>query len=106
MSATGRHRAVLGERDANHNEIASLYEAHMCLTFDTHAVGLGFGDIVVRIPTRRGSVLQIVEIKTDEGRLSGSQERFVGEWGVACVAQVRTPEDVRNHVRDVQERNR
>jgi len=82
------------------------YEQNMCLVADTHMVGFGFGDIVVRIPTRRGSVLQIVEIKTDEGRLEKSQERFVGEWGVACVACVRTPEDVAHHVRTIQERNR
>jgi hypothetical protein len=70
---------------------------------DTHAVGGGFGDLVVRISTQRGPVLAIVEVKTADGALRPSQARFAAEWGsvVACVC---TREDVFAHVERVRER--
>lgn len=88
----------MGERDANHADVAGWYEELMCQVFDTHILGKGFGDMVVRIPTRMGGIVQIVEVKTEDGVLSLSQERFIGEWGRGCVAIVRTREDVHVHV--------
>jgi len=61
-------------------------------------VGGGFGDLVVKIPTKRGAILQIVEVKTLDGTLRRNQERFIEEWGTSVVTVVATREDVHNHV--------
>ncbi len=98
MSA--RARAALGRTDANHREIVDTYEALLCRVIDTHAVGGGFGDIVCRIPTNRGPVVHIVEIKTADGELRPNQERFAREWGSVVVC-VRNREDVIAHVEAV-----
>jgi hypothetical protein len=99
---TGRSaiRAAMGNRDANHGDVTLWYEELYCRVHDTHAVGGGFPDLVVRIPTRRGAVVALVEVKTVDGTLRASQERFVSEWG-ACVEVVQTREDVFAHVERV-----
>jgi len=102
MSGRDAVRAARGPRDANHREVAEWYESLYCLVIDTHAVGGGFGDIVVKIPTKRGPQVAIVEVKTPDGVLRPSQERFAREWG-SCVAVVMTREDVFNHVQRVRD---
>lgn len=100
MSGKSALRAAMGNRDANHTDVTSWYRELYCLVQDTHAVGGGFGDLVVRIPTKRGAVIAVVEVKTADGTLRPSQERFIREWG-SCVAIVQTREDVHAHVERV-----
>ena len=86
--------------DGNHAEIVAAYESLYCRVQDTHKVGGGFPDIVVKISTKRGPVVALVEIKTAGGDLSKSQLRFIGEWG-SCVTVVANREDVIAHVERV-----
>jgi hypothetical protein len=100
MSGKSAMRAAMGNRDANHSEITKAYEELYCLVKDTHAVGGGYPDINVKISTKRGPVVALVEIKGADGRLSASQERFLAEWG-SCVTVVQTRDDVFAHVERV-----
>jgi hypothetical protein len=100
MSGRSAMRAAMGNRDANHGDVTGWYEDLYCKVQDTHAVGGGFPDLVVRIPTRKGGIVALVEVKTADGTLRPSQERFVAEWG-ACVEVVQTREDVFSHVERV-----
>lgn len=101
MGARAATRAALGARDANHGDVTAWYESLYCTVLDCHMVGGGMGDIFVRIPTKRGAVLQIVEVKTADGTLRPSQERFLRDWGAAVVAVVQTRADVFAHVERV-----
>lgn len=99
-----RNPAAQGNTDANHSDVTGWYEALYCRVFDTHKLGGGFGDLVVKIPTKRGAVLSIVEVKTADGKLRSNQERFLAEWGASVVEVVCTREDVFAHVQRVQGR--
>jgi hypothetical protein len=103
---TGRSaiRAAMGNRDANHADVARWYEELYCLVRDTHALGGGFPDMLVRISTRAGQVLALVEVKTADGMLRPSQETFVRLWGTGCVEVVQTRDDVFTHVERVRSR--
>jgi hypothetical protein len=90
----------MGNRDANHADVTKWYEELYCLVHDTHGLGGGFPDLVVRISTRKGHAIALVEVKTADGTLRPNQERFIGEWG-ACVAVVQTRDDVFAHVERV-----
>jgi hypothetical protein len=100
MSGHSAHRASMGNRDANHADVTEWYESLYCSVLDTHMVGGGMGDILVKIPTKRGARLAIIEIKTSAGSLRPSQERFIAEWGAVC-AVVCTRADVFAHVERV-----
>jgi len=102
MSA--RARAALGERDANHAEIAQVYRELYCKVHDTSTLGGGFPDLVVSIPTAQGPILQLVEVKTEEGALSASQERFQQDFGPVTI--VRDRDDAIAHFRAVVRRFR
>lgn len=93
-------RAAMGNRDANHADVTGWYEELYCKVQDTHAVGGGFPDLVVKVTTKRGPIPCLVEVKTVDGTLSKSQLRFIGEWG-SCVTVVQTREDVFAHVERV-----
>jgi hypothetical protein len=93
-------RAAMGNRDANHGQVTGWYEALYCLVCDTHAVGGGFPDLVVRISSKAGFIIALVEVKTTDGTLRPSQERFIRDWG-SCVEVVQTREDVFAHVERV-----
>lgn len=99
-----RNPAAQGRPDANHAQVGEWYREEWCLTFDTHKLGGGFGDWVIGIPTKRGKVLQIVEVKTPDGSLRPNQVTFLRDWGVGCVAVIQTREDVRAHVHAVREK--
>lgn len=99
MSA--RARAALGERDENHAAIEAEYRAHYCQVHDCHALGGGFPDLLVRIPTARGGILALVEVKSRDGGLSPSQVRFARDFGAVTV--VRSEEEARAHIARVQE---
>jgi hypothetical protein len=95
-----RNPAAQGRTDANQSEIVEAYESLYCLVYDTHKMGGGYPDLNVRISTRRGHEVALVEIKTRDGKLSPSQTRFLAEWG-SCVAVVQTRDDVIAHVERV-----
>jgi hypothetical protein len=103
---TGRSaiRAAMGNRDANHGDVTQWYEELYCLVHDTHAMGGGFPDLLVRISTRAGHVLALVEVKTADGTLRPSQERFLRDWGGSVVEVVQTRDDVFAHVERVRNR--
>ena len=101
MSGRSALRAAMGNRDANHGDVTRWYESLYCLVQDTHAVGGGFPDLCVRIPTKRGQVIALVEVKTADGTLRPSQERWLREWGCASTVTVQTREDVFAHVERV-----
>jgi hypothetical protein len=88
------------KQDSNHAEIVAAYEELYCKVHDTHKVGGGFPDIVVKISTKRGPVVALVEIKGADGKLRPNQQTFVNAWG-SCVAMVQTREDVFAHVERV-----
>lgn len=100
MSGLHGARAALGKPDANHADVKTWYEALYCLVHDTHGQGGGFPDLVVRVSTRKGHSIALVEVKTADGTLRPSQERFIRDWG-SCVAVVQTRADVFAHVERV-----
>lgn len=85
--------------DANHAEVAGWYEALYCLVKDVHKLP-GFVDLVVRITTKRGFVVNLVEIKTTDGELTRGQATLARDWG-SVVVMVQTREDVFAHVERV-----
>jgi hypothetical protein len=99
-----RHPAAQGRTDANQSEIVAAYEELYCRVIDTHKVGQGYPDLTVRVGTRRGPMVQLVEVKTLDGELSKSQQRFKSEWG-SCVVVVQTREEVFAHVEAVRRAN-
>jgi hypothetical protein len=94
----------MGSRDQNHADITRWYEDLYCLVHDTHALGGGFPDLLVRISTRAGHVLALVEVKTADGTLRPSQETFIRQWGTGCIEVVQTRDDVFAHVERVRNR--
>lgn len=96
-----RNPAAQGRTDANQSDIIEAYEELYCLVHDTHALGGGFPDLVVRITTKRGHVMNGVEVKTADGLLRRSQETFIRTWGTGIIEVVRTREDVFAHVERV-----
>lgn len=104
MSASLRATGGLSPHDANHGELVKRYEEHFCKVLDLSKVGRACPDILVRINTREGHVLQLVEIKTEDGSLSPSQELFHGEWGARSCTVVRNVHDVDNHILRVKAR--
>ena len=99
---SGQH-VYAPKADANHGEVAAWYEQSWCLVEDVHKLP-NFVDLIVKIPTRCGGILQKVEIKTTDGKLSPKQERRMREWGPSVYVVVRTEADVREHVERVQGR--
>jgi hypothetical protein len=100
MSGKSAMRAAMGRTDANHREVTEAYRSLYCSVLDAHSIGSGCPDLLIGITTKRGRVLQLVEVKTPDGKLSPSQLRFIGEWG-SCVTVVQTREDVFAHVERV-----
>ena len=87
-------------RDANHAEIVEAYERLFCSVFEADTVGFGFPDLVVGI----SGVTCLVEIKTPDGVLEATQERFIQEWRGQKVVIVRTEEQVIAHVNSIRKR--
>jgi hypothetical protein len=97
-------RGSLSPHDENHGLIVKRYEEHFCKVLDLSKVGRACPDVLVRISTRDGHVLQLVEIKTEDGSLSPSQELFHTEWGARSCTVVRTIHDVDAHIARVKAR--
>lgn len=92
-----RNPAAQGRPDANHSAIVEAYEQLHCGVIDTHGQGFGFPDIIVHF----SGYCAPVEIKTEDGKLRPSQERFIREWKGPKVEVVRTVDDVVAHVQRV-----
>jgi len=84
-----RHR--YDRRDKNHSQVRRWFEQLGFICHDTHAVGDGFPDMVVK---KRRRVL-LIEIKTKDGRMTEDQKKFAEKWG-DCVFSAVTEEDVLN----------
>lgn len=97
---SGRNAAAKGPPDANHAELAAVYEELYCSVVDTHGLGFGFPDLVVGIVGQT----ELVEVKTEFGTVEKSQVRFQRDWRGSKVTIVRTRADVINHVQRVRER--
>jgi hypothetical protein len=104
MTGRSAMRAAMGNRNANHGDVTRWYEELYCLAHDTHAMGGGFPDLLVRISTRAGQVLALVEVKTADGELRPSQEAFIRLWETGCVEVVQSRDDVFAHVERVRSR--
>lgn len=74
----------------------------MCQVKDMHKMGGGFPDLLVKVPTISGAILDLVEVKTDSGTATASQATFHRDFYPFTI--VRTEEDVRQHVARVQAR--
>ena len=93
------------KQDLNHAEVSKWYEELYCKVIDTHKVGGGFGDLVVKIPTQNGPVIAIVEVKRPDGHLTPKQHRFMAEWGSA-VEVITSRDEVFAHVERVRNKGR
>ena len=60
------------KKDANQNEIVSALEKAGCAVTDMSAAGDGFTDLLVT----RARVHYLLEVKTDNGKLTDPQIRF------------------------------
>lgn len=62
--------------DSNQREIVEGLREFGATVFDTHMVGHGFPDIVVGY----GGKNYLFEIKTDGGRLTPDEVKFIANW--------------------------
>lgn len=67
-------------KDANHNELAGVFESLGCSVLDLSMVGDDCPDILVGI----AAVNVLVEIKSATGKLEPGQERFKRDWNGPC----------------------
>jgi Holliday junction resolvase len=84
--------------DKNQKEIVEALREIGCSVYVTASVGHDFPDLVVGTPYKvpdwvklNGTVV-LMEIKTDTGKLSEGQEKFISEFKGACIV-VRNIED-------------
>jgi hypothetical protein len=98
-----RMPAAQGERDANHQEIVDAYEACLCSVQDLSAVGFGCPDLNVGCGGEFGAN-DYVEIKTDHGRLSKSQERWIRDWRGPKPRIIRTVDEAIAHAQELRRR--
>jgi hypothetical protein len=90
MKRTRRSLFVSGNHDANHAAIVAFMSQLGPEPIDTSKVGSGFPDLVW--PFQGQTIL--VEIKTPDGSLTPSQERFHREWRGGPLIVVASDEDV------------
>lgn len=88
-------------RDGNHGSITRTFQALGCTVQDTSQVGGGFPDLVVAV----FGTSYLVEVKSDDGKLSPSQVGFCDRWRGA-VYMVKTDNDVVNMVQGLAKRRR
>jgi hypothetical protein len=86
--------AAFARRDSNHDELVAVYESLHCGVIDTHAMGFGMPDILVHF----SGYCCPVEIKSEDGQLEPSQQRFFRDWKGPKIEVVRSADDVVQHV--------
>lgn len=89
-----RNPAAQGRPDANHADVRIWYEQLFCSFVDTHEVGGGFGDAVIGC----AGLTDIIEIKTEDGKVLPSQETFHKTWRGSKILVIRDQQDVIEHV--------
>lgn len=99
-----RLRGALIGHDANHELIVRAYEELFCTVVDTSSQGRGFPDLLVIVPTRAGRIIDLVEVKTEDGIARPNQVVF--QRDVYAFTIVRTSLEVQAHVERVQGRFR
>ncbi len=92
-----RRPAAQGRQDANATAIREAYEALYCSYVDTHDIGGGFGDAVIGCAGRT----EVIEIKTEDGKIRPSQETFAKTWRGSKIRLIRNAEDVVEHVTEI-----
>lgn len=95
-----RNPAAQGRADANHVELAAVYEELFCSVVNTYHVGGGFPDAVIGC----GGLSALVEFKMPDGRKTPAQETFHKTWRGSKVEIIRTREDVIAHVQRIRSR--
>ena len=95
-----RRPAAQGRTDSNQSQVIGWYEELYCSVVDLHEMGSGVPDLLVGF----SGVSDLVEVKTEEGHLEASQNRFIRDWRGRKVVVVRTHGDVIRHVQNVRER--
>jgi hypothetical protein len=91
---------AFSRKDANHDELAAVYLSLGCSCEDASALGSGFPDAVVGC----AGVTDLVEFKTEDGKLEPAQETFVARWRGSYVWLVRSQADVIAHVNHMRKR--
>jgi VRR-NUC domain len=86
-----------GHHDANHGELAKVFEDLGCTVADTSAAGFGFPDIVLGLIGQT----HLVEVKDTDGRLSASQERFIRDWRGGRIVVIETAAEAIAHVQAI-----
>lgn len=95
-----RNPAAQGRADANHAELAAVYEELFCSVVNTYHVGGGFPDAVIGC----GGLTALVEFKMADGKKTPAQETFHKIWRGSKVWIIRCREDVIDHVKWMRER--
>lgn len=85
--------------DANHDDIKRFYEELFVHVVDTHTLGFGFPDFVISC----SGVWDLVECKTEDGKPTPAQERFMRD-AKAKVVIVRDQQDVIEHVQRMRQK--
>jgi hypothetical protein len=79
--------------DGNQAKLVAVYRKLGASVIDLHELGHDIPDLLVAIP----GVMDLSEVKTEDGKLSPGQIDFQKRWPVP-VSVVRTVEDVEAHV--------
>ncbi len=77
--------------DNNQSEIVKTFKQLGYAVLDLSAVGLGIPDLLIS----KAKVNYLVEIKSDKGKLTEPQEKFIKSWN-ADVFVIRSVDDVLN----------
>lgn len=94
--------AYRGHHDANHGELAKVFEDLGCSVADTSAAGFGFPDIVLGLIGQT----HLVEIKDADGQLSASQKRFIRDWRGSPIVVVQTIPEAIERVQRIRRNSR
>lgn len=74
-----------GRKDGNHAELERVLRQLGYLVFDCSGMGDGYPDLTVA----RGGVVRLLEVKTSEGTLTKTQQRFIQlGWPVTIVRSI------------------
>jgi len=99
---SARLPAARGKDDANQAPIVATYRALGCSVVDTSALGFGMPDLLVGCV----GITELVEVKTDAGKLGAAQLTFAADWRGSKVRIVRSEADAIQHVQDIRRRVR
>lgn len=92
-----RNPAAQGRADANHVELAGVYEQLGCSVVNTYHVGGGYPDVNVGLV----GITELVEIKMPDGEPTPAQVTFHRDWRGSRIVVVRTMDDVIAHVKAI-----